>query len=250
MQFNETSSRSGLIQEVEDLTGVGATGISGNTILLQTTTRNINQWYLKAVGWILESSHKWQFDDSNYTSLPRAYTTMVAGQLDYTLPPAVPPTGLVGGVSTFLRLLKIAVLNSAGDEIILRHSDVSEPLLNEMYPTSGMPEVYTLVGNTIKLFPAPSAALTTLVAGLYAYFERSVDLFTTADTTQEPTLPEPFHRILSLGAAYDYSLSQGGSNLNNLRQEIEILKKELQSFNVSKNRDVKIRLNPHRERYN
>ena len=249
MQFNETATRSGLVQEVEDLTGVGATGITGNTILFQTTTRNINQWYLKAIAWLLESSHKWQFDDSNYTSFPRAYTTMIADQNDYTLPPAVPPSGLVGGVSTFLRLIKIAVLNSAGDEVVLAHTDESEARLNEMYPTSGMPEVYILVGNSVKLFPAPSASMTTLVAGLFCYFERSVDLFTTADTTQEPTLPEPFHRILSLGASYDYALSQGGANMNNLRQEIEALKKEMQSFQVGRNRDVRIRMSPRRERY-
>jgi hypothetical protein len=235
MQFSDTTTRTGLIQDCEDLTGLGATGISGNATLLQTFTRYVNEWYLKAVGWMIGSSHKWSFDDSNYTNLPRAYTTMVADQRDYTLPPAVAS----GNADTFLRLIKLSVLDSSGDEQVIRHSQEPEAVLLESFQSSGMPQFYKMVGNTIKLFPAPSASMTTLTAGLICYFERSVDLFTTADTTQHPGIPEIHHRILSLGASYDYLISQGDTAKANIyRQEIEQKKTELQKFEVGKNLDV------------
>ena len=244
MVFSDTTTRQGLLQEVEDLTGVGATGISGNPILLQTFTRNINNWYLRAVGWLLESSHKWQFDDSNYTDLPRATADLVADQRDYTLPAATAG----GNASTFLRLLKLSVLDSSGLEVVLEHSDVDEARLNEMYSTSGIPRFYKLVGNSIKVYPAASATSTTLTAGLIAYFERSVDLFTTSDTTQQPGIPQLFHRILSLGAALDQGIPNDRDEAR-AERNLQKLEVELKRFQVDKNRDVRVRMTPRRERY-
>jgi hypothetical protein len=53
MVFSDTSTRQGLIQDAEDLTGLGATGISGVAAKLQTFTRYINQRYFEVAGFII-----------------------------------------------------------------------------------------------------------------------------------------------------------------------------------------------------
>src|SRR3990167_10070724 len=86
MQFNDTSTRTGLIQDCEDLLGMTAATISGTTATLQMFTRYINGWYRKTVSWIWQATGDWEWDDTNLTDLPIATTTLVASQQDYALP--------------------------------------------------------------------------------------------------------------------------------------------------------------------
>lgn len=249
MDFNKTSDRSGLIQDCEDLCNLGATGVSGNTTLLQTFTRYINQWYLKSVAWILEASSTWDWDDSNYTDFPIGTATLVNDQQDYTLP--VASSG--ADASTLLKVLRVEVKDSAGNYYKLEPFDetqIKSTGLADYEETAGMPRMYREVANSIELYPKPSTSMVTASAGLKVYFQRTPDLFATSDTTQQPGIPQPFHRLLSLGASYDFAISKGMQNASALRQEIEQLKGQMQQFFGRRNNDVKVRLMPRRERYN
>jgi hypothetical protein len=198
--------------------------------------RNINVWYGKVVASILDSAHGWKWDDSNYTDFPRGVSNLVASQTNYELPPA----SMGKDLSTFLTLDKIAVLNSDGDDVILEHTDASDSLLNNTYDTDGLPKFYKLEGMSVKIWPAASATETTLTDGLIVYYTRMPDLFTNADTTQEPGFPAIFHEILAIGAAYEYKFTRDPQIADRLFGRIEKIIKDIQDFYSNRNEDTKI----------
>lgn len=221
-------------------------GISGDATLLKWFTSLLNQAYLKVVAKVLEADRRWTWDDSNYTDFPIGSATLVAGQEDYTLPAATSS----GNASTILRVVKIAVLDTAGVEYIVHHDDSrSIAELNKLYTTSGTPQFYKLIGNSVKLFPAPAAANVTLTAGLKVYFQRSPDAFTSSDTTQQPGLPEPLHRLLSLEASMDYASARGLPNVEYLQTKTTEMYSILEAMIPDRNRDAKPRLTPSVENY-
>lgn len=248
MQFSDTSNKSGLIQDCEILLNFPDAGISGDTTLLKQFTNLINQAYLKTIGYVLESSGTWEWDDPNHTDFPIATTTLVNNQQDYTLPVAV--TG--GNASGLLTIQRVEVMDSAGDYYKLDPIDetnISEALA-EFEETAGKPRFYRTVGHSVELYPKPSTSQVTASEGLKCYFQRTPDLFTSADTTQQPGIPQPFHRLLSLEACMDYASIRGLPNVQYLQTKIIEVKASLQSFYGQRNKDVKTRINPRRERYN
>lgn len=72
-------------------------------------------------------------------------------------------------------------------------------------------------------------------------FSREVDPFTAADTTQEPGFAEPFHRILSLGAAYDWLIvNDTSTKADRILNQYEQLRMELREFYATRNKDTRI----------
>lgn len=95
------------------------------------------------------------------------------------------------------------------------------------------------------LYPAPATGSVTLTSGGKMFFSREVDAFAAADTTQEPGFAEPFHRLLSLGAAFDWLLINGPvDKADRIRQEYEQLRAEMREFYGDKNREVRIGFRP------
>ena len=193
MQFLDSSTKQGIVEEIDFLAGTNSTSYP-----TAQKVRNVNNWYYQVIAWILASESTWEWDDSNYTDFPIATATLVASQEDYTLPVAATSAN----ASTFLKLLGISVKDSGGNWVKLRRLDESEAPnfdLEEAFETAGLPRFYKEIGNSVKLLPAPAAASTTLSSGLKVYFQRTMDEFTASDTTQQPGFAAPFHRILSLG---------------------------------------------------
>lgn len=246
MQFSDTTNSNGLLQDVNFLVGTDSTSYPN-----ADKTRNINQWYYKTIAWILESDSNWEWDDTNYGNFPRATATLVADQQDYALPQAA-ATG--SNDTTFLKLLRVEVLDAGS--IWQKLTTIDDLQINvalgEFFKTSGLPKYYRVWANSIFLYPAPSSAATTLSSGLRIYFQRTMDEFVATDTTQLPGFAVNFHRILSLGAAFDYAISKGLQQANSLRTEIEQYKKDLQIFYGQKNREQRIRIRPDQigRRYN
>lgn len=253
MQFSNTTNREqGLIQDCEDILSLGNAGITGTAAILARFTRYMNEWYLRVVGWILEAEGTYEWDDSNYTNFPIATKDLVNSQQDYTLPAAA--SG--GNASTFLRLIGVEVADASGLYQRLTRIDESQmpASITDFMRTDGMPQYYQELANSILLYPAPATASVTISAGLKFFFQRSIDLFTTSDTTQQPGFAEPFHRILSVGASLDFSDIKGKKDLATIlkrriygdpvvKDDIG-LKKELMNFYSSRNKDVRLRLKP------
>lgn len=204
MQFSDTTGKDGIIQNIESLCLLGDGGITGNTTLMAKVTGYVNQAYHKVVSAILAVDKNWKWDDSNYTDFPRGVATLVASQQDYALPAATTS----GHASTLLQVNKICVLdtNSTPQEVELTRTELPESELNDRYPDAGRPTVYKLVGNSVKMWPSPSASDVTLTAGLVVYFQRSFDEFVVGDNTQEPGFAVTFHDLLQYDASATYLL--------------------------------------------
>ena len=84
LQFSDTSTFKGIIQEIEKEIGADRGYISGNTNRLKEWTAQVNLAWDTYVDIADEHSGTWNFDDSNFTDFPIIKTNIVASQRDYT----------------------------------------------------------------------------------------------------------------------------------------------------------------------
>lgn len=238
MQLSNTTDKDGLLQDCEFLTSIGDAGITGNATLLAYFKANLNNWYLKAIAWLLESSGDWNWDDTNYSDLPIATTDLVLSQEDYALPSAT----VTADFSTFLKLNYVSIKDGSGYYLRLTPIDEQEYKedLDTLFNTAGQPKYYRLIGDTIKLYPAPASGSVTTSAGLKVEYSRTPVVL--ADNGDKPSFPTIFHRILSLGASYDWAIVRKQELASSLRGEIEQLRQQMQSFYAKRNQDSRVRI--------
>lgn len=196
MKFNLIdTTRQGLVEDVLYNCGLPTVTGSYSSYALADITRNINNAYLDVTRRIWDVAAGWQYDDSNATTLPIAYTTLVHNQQDYSLP------------TDAQRVQRIEVKDAGGNLQLLKQIDIHDvdtEAMSSFQSGSGMPIYYDLVGRSIMLYPKPSSGSVTLLSGMAVYVDREPTLFTTASTTAEPGFASPFHKILSYGAAIDF----------------------------------------------
>jgi hypothetical protein len=247
MQYSDTTNKNGIIQDEEILLGFGDGGISGDTTRLKQMTSLNNLAYHKAsIKFIQNSSPGFIWDDLNYTSnFPRGSQDLVVGQKDYALPTAT-GTYSAANASTLLTVLKIAVLDSNGQEKVLAESSASEAELNTYYNTNGQPEVYKLINGSVKVWPAPASGQVTTTNGLVIYFQRSVSEFVYNDTTKTPGIPVPFHRFISLQGSLDYAATHPGmeSRAAYIQSQLSELVRDMEGLAAQRNKDTRIRFTP------
>lgn len=202
MQFSNTTTNLGMIQMYERYTGLGIASVSGVTARLQEATGYLNMANRKAWSAIFLSYGGWQYEDSNQTNLPIATASLSSGQATYALP---------SGATT---VSTIEVLNTGGTWEALT------PVTNEMIKDSGSisgfttsngtPRYYTLVGQTITLYPPPNYSQ---ASSLRVWYDRGAFDFVQTDTTATGGLDSNFHDILPLDAAITYlSIYEPNSN--------------------------------------
>jgi hypothetical protein len=230
MKFNSTTSYDGAIQDCETLTGLGKFQISSNSDRLKDFTRLLNVWYRVLDTKIWKAVGDWEFDDSNYSTLPDATTDLTAGQHDYALP------------SIARKIDRVEVLDANGDYQLLTpidKSQVTAEAMSEFEEEDGMPEYYDMVGRSILLYPAPAAGSVTTTNGLRIYTPRDIVEFSSSATTREFGFDNHFHRFVTLGASYDWCLTNGLKKTPILRQELDRMDADIQQFYGSQNRDYK-----------
>lgn len=228
MVFSDTSGLGGIVEDIDFLCDTNATSYP-----LKDKARNVNRWLYRCVAWIMEASPMWEFDDTNQTTLPVARTNLVVGQQDYSLP------------SELLRVNKVCILDENGNEAELF------PLTFDQFkartlttPTNARPSHYCIRGGSILIDPPAASAQVTTTNGLRLYLSRDIDLFASTDTTQEPGIPEVYHRILSLGASSDYWVKYDATKSNSMLAQIEAIRREAQKFSASRQEDVKPAVRP------
>jgi len=230
--YNSSSSEKSLYHDALSFAGISDT----SQFPLTEFTRNANNWYRKADSWIWEATGTWEFDDSKWTTLPIATATLVAAQQDYEIP------------STARKIDRVEILDSGSNYQLLKPFDKSQikgASMSEFYETDGLPAYYDLVGRSIMLYPAPAASSVTTTKGIKVYYARDIDEFAVTDTSTEPGFDNHFHRIVSLGAAYDYCLANGIDDRKaNIKNELKELKVELQNHYGFRHRDNKPRFIP------
>lgn len=198
--------------------------------------RSANSWVRKAVFLSWRNSDAWEFDDSNYSTLPIATTTLVNEQADYSLP------------SNGLDVERVEVLDSSGNYKLLTQLDkgMVDSAMTEYYETPGMPAYYDLVGNSLVLYPKPSASYVTVAAGLKLYLARDIDGFTTLDTSQEPGFVPTFHPYVAYGSALDYAIAKNidVNKVSVIKLGLNEYQSAIQDYYAKRNKDSKVKIRP------
>jgi len=168
--------------------------------------RNANIGYETLIGKILEADGDWQWDDTNYTTLPRGTGTLVEGQETYSF------------ASEYLNIQMVEILDVSSPARYRKIDPIDSLDLGGLSPEeyfgitsggdaqTGFPRYYDKVGDTIILYPAPTSTAVTLTAGIRVWFQRTADLFTITDTVQEPGIPSPYHVLLAYYASIPYCM--------------------------------------------
>lgn len=206
MKFSDTTNKDGILQMIEQTTGLGDTTISGDTILKAYFTNLINYWYRLSAFFAWRVDKNWKFDDTNQTTFPMSTTTLVDGQRDYTLP------------TTALNLRQVEILDNSGKYYTISFIPENDTVLNTQkeQEESSLPSHYRLVGNSLILYPAPLASSVTTTEGLRITTDREVDAFIVSDTTKEPGIPLVLQPILYYGACLEWSSVKGIANVQAL----------------------------------
>ena len=218
--YDTTDTYKSIIHELWDLCDSDIDGMP-----LATAVRRVNAMYEELVALIINADGTWEFDDSNYTDLPRGKGTLVEGQENYTF------------ASQYLQISQIEILDTNNRYIKIKPLDKTElgDLSPQEYfgvdssgnPKKGFPQYFDQIGRTIFLYPAPSSANITLANGLRVWFKRTIDLFTTADTTQEPALPSTHHILLAYMAAIPYCMKYKPTRVAWLEKKTDEMKSTL-----------------------
>lgn len=193
MQFSDTTDKLGIIQACERYCNLSDAGISGDATLLKEFTAHVNKTMRELWHSIFMAYGGWQYDDSNQTDLPSATTGLTADQATYALP------------SGALTVRGIEVLNESSTWT--RIQPITEEKIRqyqaegEFHDTSAQPLYYRLVGDTIKLFPAPNY---TQASSLKVFYDRGSVAFADTDTTKTPGFAGEYHDAVPIGASLEY----------------------------------------------
>lgn len=240
LQFSDTSSqKAGLIQEAESMVfGDNAYGrISGDTSLLATFTRYLNEALNRIANLIMTSDGRWQFDDSNNTDFPIATASLgvITGseQQDYSFD------------VTMLRILRMEVMDNTGawNKLTpLDENDLYDQSLTDFLKTPGLPVYYDKQGESIMLYPKPLATSVTAAGGLKVWFQRPPSYFVTTDTTKVPGFNSMYHRLAVTIASRDYAVFKGLSIANSLNALVQVGEDSLVENYALRNKDEHIKL--------
>lgn len=213
---------------------------------LADLVNSLNQWMHTVGLWIWSASGTWEFDDSNYTTLPISTTDMTDGQEDYALP------------TNIIQIEQVEVMDNAGNwkKIDPIEKDEVREAFSQFENTPAFPRYYDIVANSIILKPAPSASLVTLAGGLKVYLTRLVNEFsvpasyTSVDTTI-PGFSTTLHDILCLGASYDYlQANEQFAKANQYLSKINLMHADLNQLYGGRDKDNKTSIKRRVESFN
>jgi len=163
-----------------------------NTTDFPTATRLIyaNNAGDHVAGVAIGADGRWQFDDTNFTNLPIGTTDIKSGQQQYQFD------------DSFLTIQRLEVTDSSGNVTKLTPIDEKDISIatGEYKPNQGIPSEYDKIGDSIFLYATPNYDLT---GGLKAYFQRSLQVITSFDSTV-PGFYLSAHMILPYMIALPY----------------------------------------------
>lgn len=223
MQLDAHATNQDIVSFIDDLCDTTNTSYT-----LEAKVRAINTGYEELVGRIIVADGTWQFDDTNYTDLPKGTGLLVEAQENYSFS------------SDYLSIEAIEILdtNNLYRRIKpLDHKELGGKSPREFFgatssggPAIGFPRYFDQVGDTITLYPAPTSTEVTLSAGLQVWFKRTVDLFTTSDTTQAPAFPSSYHSILAYIGAMPYCMKYKQERVGLYQKKIDEMTRDLLAF--------------------
>jgi hypothetical protein len=236
--FSNTTTKNGLIQQIERNCGFNDADISGNTTLLAQFTGDINSSLDYIYSKIFEVGGTWQFDDSNHTDYPIITTDLVLGQRDYSFTTD-------GNSNLILDVYKVFIKDSAtGNYVEVYPVDVqtgAETSFTDGLNTTGLPSSYDKTATGIFFNVPPSYSAT---AGLKLYINREGSYFATSDTTKKAGFAGLFHEYLALRPSYMYCMRNQIKNFQVYKNEMLEMENNIMNHYKAREKDVSKQLIP------
>jgi len=203
-------------------------GDSTNTAYANTDLdRNINRHYHSTLVDILENNGDWQVNGEIAT------TDLVAGQNEYILP------------SDILSLSEVFITTN-GQMVKARQRDLKTVYVNLSDYHPSVPE-FDLLDNSMFIY-LPESTVPNATDGIKIVYQ--TQLTELASTSSQPNISEPFRRILSIGAAFDYCIAQEmGNKANSLKVLLDEARQKLINYYSRRSTTKKLSLEPRQENY-
>lgn len=234
LQFSDTSTLKGIVQQYEEEIGVDVATISGNTTKLKRLTAKVNLALDDFTKIAIQASGTWQWDDSNHSDYPIIKTNIISGQQSYLIT-SDEQSNLI------LDIYKVAILPSATATTYVdilptdeQTQDDTSGFINET-PTGGVPACYGKTANGIFFDPTPNYSATN---GLKIYINREASYFTHTDTTKKPGIPGIFHRYLVLRPAEDDARIHSKVTYPALRAERLQMEADIKEYFYNREKDI------------
>lgn len=228
MQFSDTSTKQGLLQDCEFWTNLGDAGITGDASLKAQFTRLLNVRYAKAIARAQLLSGKDGVEDTNYEDHQFSFFDITENVNNYQF-----LTDADGNtISDITGVLLQGENDDTGEGFKpltkLHLSDADAMLI--MSPNTdntGTPTAYLEKNNTIFFDVLPDF---TKESGGKLFYRLVPSYFVAGDTIKKPGFVEAFHGMLSKGASHDWLIvNKSESTTLVTRLEAE-LKQEEQDF--------------------
>lgn len=231
--YDNSKVTNGICQEIDRLCDSDDTSYPR----LDKTAR-VNSALEEVVGSIINADGVWEWDDTNQTDLPVGTGTLVEGQESYSF------------AAEYLKVKRIKVKDVNGNWYLLSQIDGSdlegdglaiERLfgLTSGNPNKGFPLYYDILGDSIRLYPAPTSTSVTLTSGMKVEFVRTAVLFTAVSTTAidstSPGLPSTHHLLLAYKAALPFCATYKKDRVQWLMSRIDEMQKTLIKFFAKRN---------------
>ena len=231
--------------------------ISGDTNQFPNSDRliDLNYWYNKVVGMILESQDEVDFDDARYTDYP-SVTVPLTTNRDYSF--GQTQTNTAGLTYNILKIKDASVSYDGTNWYKAYPMDVNEYNLPTAPTNTASTQNTTIDGyfsrvaprydvknNSIFLYPMASQADVTAGGKMMVEWYRSPVQFTSAELTAgtvSPGIDPEFHMMLAYGVAYEFCEAKGLPQADRLRQELADMEQRLRRQYSTKQLDRKYTL--------
>lgn len=243
-QFNDTDTKSGIVQKYEDARKYKRGYVSGNTDRLKEFTSETKSAFDRFLSIAFEADGRWQFDDSNHTKYAEIEMDLVSGQRDYTF-----LTDEQGNV--ILDIHKVFVKDPSGVYYEVEPVDKNEDNEHTTAPfvdgqnVQGQPRKYDRTGNGIIFDYVPNYSWrigTELARGIKVLIDREASYFIYTDTTKKPGVPGLFHDYFWAYPAMEAAGIDGASNYNALANTVARLEAGIKTHFARRGADDRDRI--------
>lgn len=228
LQFNDVTTRKGIVQIYEKEIGATFGYISGNEERLKDFTADCNLAIDDYIAIAIKGSGTWQVDDTNHQNYPIITTNLVSGQRDYTF--LVDENG-----NSILDIYKVVVKDSTGiykelstvDQQSADSSDLNVDSFIDGQNKTGVPTRYDKTANGIFLDLIPNYDSEN---GLKVFINREGSYFTYSDTIKKPGFPGLHHKYFALKPALDYARRNNLTSLPRIENDVAILERKIEDY--------------------
>jgi hypothetical protein len=214
MLWNDTTNRLGAVQEMEDICGLGATGITGNTALFQQFTRWANKWAKIGIKIALNAQDGFDVDDPNWTTYPSGTYTGTTNR-DYVF----------SSTEQMLKIKKVGATYDGTNYVEVLPIDTNDqdyfnvkadPNIDSTF-NSSFGARYDPKANGFDLYPKFTQAQVNAGAKVYVEFYREPKVYATTGTDSYIVW---FENLVTKGASYEYACLYKPDLAQSLRSDL------------------------------